>query len=220
MLIPKLKLNFKSVKVIVMVATQFINALCTKQICLAAGCGSFCSAKIKFHTFVYNAAWTRFCLKLSVLHFVSYLFHNPHTFFFFCSLILPFQKHMCFCPPANLQCSCSYGDTASQVHLQAKHPILQYFLMSKRLSITQLGHSRPFSDTVSFIWLFSNHWGHKLRENSAFREEQSSVASPAREIKVSNHVLQETIGCEQFWNLSCWKFSDCITTWACFLHNL
>lgn len=167
-----------------MVSTQFINVLCTKQICLAPGCRTFCSAKIKFHAFEYSAAWKHFCLKPSVLHLISYLFHNPHNLFVFLSLInstLP-ETHLLLpsCPsPLLPQLWRRRTLHPRSTCEENSNPILQHLLMSKRVSITQWGQSRPSSDIMSFIWQFSSHWGHKLTQNSAFREGQWSVASPA-----------------------------------------
>lgn len=48
MLIPKLKMGFKSVKSIIMVPAQFITVLCTKQICLAPGAEAFVQPKSNF----------------------------------------------------------------------------------------------------------------------------------------------------------------------------
>lgn len=113
-LIVKLKLGLKSVT---MVQTQFWDVLCTKQSCLAPGCKSWCSAKIKFHAFVYGAArkcsWSETqCLpshmlsynSLKLLVFVS-LFNSIlpeiHLFLFSCPslLLLLIQWHCIPCPP-------------------------------------------------------------------------------------------------------------------------
>lgn len=165
-----------------MVPTQFINVLCTKQICLAPGCRSFNSAKIKFHAFVPNAAWKCSCLTPSVLHLVSYSAVHINCLSFSCLFInstLP-ETHLLLPSypfPLLLQLwqHCIPGPPVRKTAI----PSCKYFLISKRISITQLGHSRPFSDIVYFIWQFSNHWGHKLTQNSAFREGQSCVASLA-----------------------------------------
>lgn len=144
-------------KSIVMVPAQFITALCTKQIYLAPGCRSFCSYKIKFHAFVYNAAW-KSCLKPGVLHLLYYLFHNPHKQFVFHLLVnsaLP-ETYLLLSsyPPALLH---SYGDAEFQGHLWGKQQFHPAVLPSKRVCIIQLGHSRPFSHSAFFIWQFKNH---------------------------------------------------------------
>lgn len=111
---------------IIMVPTPFINVLCTKHICLAPGCRSFNSAKIKFHAFVPDAAWMCSCLTPSVLHLVSYSAVHINCLSFSCLLInstLP-ETHLLL-PPTHSHSCYSYDNTASQVHLwanQQSHP--------------------------------------------------------------------------------------------------
>lgn len=129
MLISKLKMGFKSVKSIIMMPAQFITALCTKHIYLVPGCRSFCSAKIKFHAFVYNAAW-KSCLQPGV-HLIYYLFHNRHKQFVFVLLVNSAltEKYLLLSsyPPPLLH---SYGDTRARATCEENsNSILQYFLL-------------------------------------------------------------------------------------------
>lgn len=157
----------------------FINVLCTKQICLVAE--AFVQPKSNFmHLYTMPLKSALVWNPVSCISYLTFSSVHINCLSFYCSLILSFWKHICF---ALLHIS-TLATAMATLHPRSickenSNPALQHFLVSKTVSITQWGHSRSFSDIASFIWQFSNHWGHKVTPNCAFTEGQSSAACPA-----------------------------------------